>query len=268
MRAAVIFLSLAACFTAWGPPAMSQEPPREVRIAAGEWPPYISAAGSGIFIDIITQAYEHAGYVAHTCVLPWQRAVSKVTDGSMDVLLAVYDSPRNRQRYTLSSGLLRIDSMFAVLAGSPAGAPGPTAAHTLGVVNDSMFGPELLRRGFSRVEQAPDEDSNMKKLLTGRVDAILDTEATLLESLNRLSAVEQQGIRLLCPPFASRPVFAALLATNDRSTQLLAALEEGLAIMHRDGCYDRIRLRYGLTPNAIANLPRPPAPRRVQASGL
>ncbi|MFV0423694.1 substrate-binding periplasmic protein [Oleidesulfovibrio sp.] len=185
-----ILLLLLCCSALWAAPAAAKQNHPTVHIAASEWPPYINNTpdSPGVVVEIVSTAFKQAGYAPRIHVLPWHRAVSKIEDGSMDVLLAVYDSKRNRERYLLSSGLLRIDSLFATLDGSEAARSGPRKHHKVSVVKDSLLDKDLRKEEYEHVEIAPDAPSNMKKLLTERVDMILDTEATILEAIKQLPA--------------------------------------------------------------------------------
>jgi len=72
--------------------AGQDDAPETLRLAVGEWPPYISeeAPGGGPFLDRAVRVFEAAGYDVTIAWMPWNRALEMTRQGVYDATLPWY----------------------------------------------------------------------------------------------------------------------------------------------------------------------------------
>jgi polar amino acid transport system substrate-binding protein len=76
-----------------------------VRLAVGEWPPYIteSAPDGGPFLDRAVDVFEAAGYRVVIDWMPWNRALELTRQGIYDATLPWYDTEGRRKAFAYAS---------------------------------------------------------------------------------------------------------------------------------------------------------------------
>ncbi|MDI3338850.1 hypothetical protein QKW60_20765 [Defluviimonas aestuarii] len=155
-----------------------------VVITTLEWPPYTSAElpKGGATTEVVRQAFAAAGLETEVRVLPWKRAISDAKD---DVTVAAY-YPGYHCRHV--EGFVASDSIgtgplgFAENVDAPVewvsiddiGEQKLKVGTVLGYANTDEFD-EKAGTGWVRAIPAPDDVTNLRKLMLKRIDmAVID----------------------------------------------------------------------------------------------
>ncbi|HEU4845231.1 MAG TPA: extracellular solute-binding protein [Burkholderiaceae bacterium] len=255
MNEAKRYWRLARCLLAWtcAAPAWSQQ---QLTLAAAEQPPYVGQAlpDGGYVTELVTEALRRRGYQVRVVFYPWARAVALAVSGQVDGVMPVDRAFPAAAGLVYSAGfpgasigLIKLKSVHAppgTLSDVLAAAVKPGQRYGVGAVRGGMG--HVDPGGPAELEMAGDDLRNLDKLAAGRLrysvidrysaaDLIVGQRPHLIGKFDFVSAPEQVG------------QFAVALSTRaGQYRQALAAFNQGLAEMVRDGSVDRIRDRHGL----------------------
>lgn len=220
-----------------------------VRLAASEFPPYMSAAlpGGGVSCQIAMEGFRAAGLDCLLEFRPWARAMSEFLAGQFDGLIATWWTPERAQQMAFSPEL-GVVNRFGFMARADRLRPVDDLARLkdllIGTVN-GYANPERFERAGLRQEKALDDLSNLRKLLIGRVDLALIDKGVAHHLLRTQLAAEARQLRWLEPEVGEYKQYVALhRAGEHRGMQMQAALTEGMARLRSSGALARL-LRQG-----------------------
>ncbi len=183
---------------------------QSVTVNTLEWPPYTSEVlpKGGATTDIVGQAFKAAGMQADVAYLPWKRAISMAKD---DAKVAAYFPGyhcRHVEGFIASNPVGNGPLGFAQHVNAPVswnsiddiGEQKLKVGTVLGYTNTTEFD-EKAGTGWVRSIPAPDDVTNLRKLLRQRIDiAVIDklvlayflaTEPTLVGEADKLQFNER-----------------------------------------------------------------------------
>ncbi|MBK8157359.1 MAG: transporter substrate-binding domain-containing protein [Rhodospirillaceae bacterium] len=227
-----------------------------VRLRADYWCPYNCDPGEkypGYMIEIAQRAMARLGIVVDYQLMPWDRAMSEVRDGRIDGAVGAtaleadglilsdplgmdadcfFVTPQSRWRYD------GIESLHGVLIGAASGYThdeGPIDAYI--AANDRPQG---------RVTTTTGDDAslrNIRLLLVGRVDVILDSRSVVA-----MEAARQGQAKNLVTAgcLEALPIHIALSPRNKDAARLVGALREEVGELRKSGRLAKIMGHYGL----------------------
>ena len=222
-----------------------------VLAAADTWPTAYLLAGkpTGMLVDLVTEAFRRAGDSVEVELMPWARCLREAETGDVDGVFSSFKLPE-RQRFLAFSkeALTKQVIVFFARSESTLSFNGDLAAMRdvkIGVISGASYGEkfdsavkdEVLRN----VEQTNSIESNLQKLVFGRVDLIPSYRNVVLDTARRLQLLAQ--IREMSPPIESVPTYLAFTKARDLSKPS-DDFDEAIASMKQDGTYDRIIGRY------------------------
>ena len=176
-----------AALAAWLSLGLCCAPARaaDYKLSTLEWAPYTGASlpGLGLVSTTIADAMKIAGYSVEVQFFPWSRAVRLVdTDPAFTGFFPAYYSRERAARYLYSDPVGRSQVVFLERSGDPVKwqSYDDLQGQRIGVVRGFVNTEELDTRIASKVllsEEAPDDRSNILKLVAGRVDlAVVDLQ--------------------------------------------------------------------------------------------
>lgn len=190
-----------------------------LHIVMTEWAPYTSSSmpDQGALAEMTEIAFRLQGFEVRFSIVPWQRALDMMERQEADALLPVYTSKRNESRYYLSDSLLAVDSVFVRLKDMeiPYRKLDDLTAWRIGVVKDTSYAAALKKLGPFIVEEAPHELLNYRKLVTGRIELMLDTRETIERMMDNLPESERQPIVYMEPPYHTKTLHLAFQPTEE-----------------------------------------------------
>ena len=227
-----------------------------VRLRADYWCPYNCDPGEeypGYMIEIARRAMERLGLETDYQLMPWDRAMSEVRDGRIDGAVGAtaleadglvlsdplgldtdcfFVTPQSDWRFK------GIDSLTGVLLGAVSGYThdeGPIDAYI--VTHDRPHG---------RVTTTTGDDAssrNIRLLLVGRVDVILDSKAVVAMEAARQGQAKNI---VMAGCLEALPLHIAFSPKYPDSAKLVGALREEVAELRRSGRLAEILGHYGL----------------------
>ena len=227
-----------------------------ITIRADSWCPFTCEPGTdtpGYLIEIATRVFEAAGHKVDYQFLPWPRAVSEVRAGQFTAIAGggVADTPD----FVLSKSMGDVTTTLAVRKGETFEYSGPDSlsGYRLGAVTGVISWGGGLDEYIAKNKDNPDrvdltggEDPyavNLRKLLVGRVDVVVDVAAVLKWLARRMNASDEiEFIPVLREP----DVYIAFSPANKKSAEYAAILDRGVERLRASGELDEIMAHYGL----------------------
>jgi len=222
-----------------------------VLAAADTWPTAYLVDGrpTGMLVDLVTEAYRRAGHSVEVKLMPWARCLEEAETGKVDGVFSSFKLPERERFLAFSKEALttQVIAFFARLK-STQSFDGDLAALRdvkIGVITGTSYGEQFdaaVRDGVLRnVEQTNSIESNLKKLVFGRVDLVPSYRYVALDTARRLELLAQ--IREMSPPVDAVPTYLAFTKVRDLS-KWSEEFDAAMASMKQDGTYDRIIARY------------------------
>ena len=227
-----------------------------VSLRADIWCPYNCAAGSdhpGYAVEIAQAVFNAAGFDVDYQLLNWTRSIDEVRQGAADAVIGAYstdvagfvlpDEPIGRGRVGFAA---RQASAFHYTG------PQSLVGRRLGIVASYDFPGALgdylhtLRGDKSRIQYMSGERAlakNLLKLISGRVDLVLDDARVLERLINELQLQDQVTFT---EDRTSLPVYIAFSPASPNSARYARILSAGIVRLRASGQLAAILARYGL----------------------
>ena len=229
-----------------------------IRLRADEWFPMNGKPASeqpGYMIEIARTIWEEAGHQVEYRLMPWERAIDKTRQGRAECIVGAYheDAP-DFVFPQLTLGL--DDNHFYVLAANPWRFRAIADLNTvrLGVIGGYAYDNGELDAYIEQnqhngarlqiVRSGKALQQNIRKLLTQRIDALVESPAVMQAQLKQMelseSVISAGMIGKQTPLYiACSPVIPAV-------SEYLQQLDAGLKRLRNDGRLEAILNRYGL----------------------
>lgn len=228
-----------------------------ITLVADEWPPFNGKPGSrreGYIVDIARKVFEGHGYTVVYTLAPWTRAVEMTRTGEADGAIGASKADAAGCVFPREE-LARNTLAFYVRKGTPWRYRGPASIQevTLGTIAGYDYRPWLLeyieanRDDSARVQVlhgAEPLKRNLTKLMSGRVQAVVDTEAAIRFVAKEMGILDQ----LDCAGYGDEPayIYIAFSPKKAESASFAEMLSQGIIALRANGDLRQILERYGL----------------------
>lgn len=228
-----------------------------VILAADAWPPFNGTAGEepeGYMIDIAREIFSEAGFSIRYVNTSWNRAIYGSVKGDFDGAVGASRSDGKGLVFP-NQELGRNYLAFYVKKGNPWQFSGIESLKnvSIGVIESYDYRPWLTeyvkdnRNNPFLVQSLTGDralERNIEKLITGRVDVIVDNEASIryvAKSRGKLDFIE-------CAGYGEQPAFIYIAFTpaSPRGRKLADILSSGIETMRRNGRLQEILDNYGI----------------------
>ncbi|RZL36380.1 MAG: transporter substrate-binding domain-containing protein [Rubrivivax sp.] len=155
----------------------------------------------GVCVEMARRAFAAAGWTLEVeAVGPWARCQALVERGDVDVMACAFDNPRRREyAWVVEPAMARNEAALFVRRDSPLrfDSWNDLAGLRVGVGRGVSFGAEVDRQlaQHAQVDNALSEDLNLRKLMLGRLDAVVTAREAGLQLLRALGC--EQEVRML-----------------------------------------------------------------------
>jgi polar amino acid transport system substrate-binding protein len=194
----------------------------------------------GAGADQVHLMFQRAGIDYRMQMLPWARAYSMATSQPMT---CIYATNHTQERDKLFKWIEPLGGGRVVLmrrAGSDTKPRDLEEAKdfSVGVQRGDYAADYLAKQGFRKLDLASDFSETLKKLLGGRIDLAMTSEAAYLAELAKGQPLEV----VMTMPAA----IYALACSLDVPDDIVNRLQEQLNLLIADGSQDRIYMQYGM----------------------
>lgn len=210
-------------------------------------PPYqfLDVAGkpAGYACDLVRELQRRTRNADPIEVVPWIRGYVKLQSDPNILLFAIARTRDRDPRFHWVGPIADNRYAFYVKAGSRTTIRNLADArklHLIGVYKEDVRDQYLTAEGFTNLDRSLDALTPFKKLLSGRIDALVTSRQSLPE-LCRMAGAQRQDLREAFP-FLSVQMYLAFSKTTPAPT--VKAWAEALEGMKRDGSFERIFRKY------------------------
>jgi polar amino acid transport system substrate-binding protein len=227
-------------------------------IAADAWCPVNCAAIDphvGIGIDLARRVFEPLGYEVRYVIMSWSRALEEVRAGRVDAVVGANHSddptlllPQTPILHITDDFYVRRDSAL-IFSGFES-----LKGQRLGVIHDYGYALQLKvflaahRRTPAMVQEVSGNDAlrqNIRKLLAGRIDVLVESGPVMDYTLRRQGLTEK--IKHIGGVLQG-DVYLAFSPAHPDSKRRAAAYDRGIAELRKTGALSALYGVYGLQP--------------------
>lgn len=233
-------------------------------VRADYWYPLNGTPGSerpGFAIEILRRIFSPHGIQLDYQLADWNRSLEMVREGRIHCVVGAYKAEAPELRYPRTP-LARDVAAFYVRADSDWRYQGTEslAGVSLGLVAGYGYGHRLddyimRHRGDSRLHFMHGQDPlrrNLKKLMRGRVDVLVASPFVMASLLKRMELQEQ--VREAGRSGHKMPLYLACSPEYEAVDEHLRLFDEGMARLREHGVLAEIYRRYGIGPEAQAEM--------------
>ena len=228
-----------------------------ITLVADAWCPFNCAANGehpGLMVETAREVFAAAGHDVLYVEVPWSRAIKQVREGRATAVLGAVH--REVPDFVFPQEPLGVVSnAFFVRAGEHWKYDGPQslAGLRLGVVQDYDYGGELQdyidghANDPGHVQFALGEDplaTNIHKLLRGRIDVVVATEAVGRWAIRTLGV--ENWVAVAGDDGSELELFIAFSPALDESPEYARLLDEGVRRLRASGRLAEILAAYGI----------------------
>jgi polar amino acid transport system substrate-binding protein len=233
-------------------PCAAEEQP--LRLATLEYPPYITnteRGAQGLVVDVVNMAFSRIGQPIQIEFFPVARGQVRLLNGQADAFFSIKKTQEREQTMLFTQrALMSQDYVFFVRKDSPwrfSGSFDSLADASIGVVGatsyGSLFDTAVQAGVFKKLEPVTSHETNFRKLLARRIDAVICSRLVGLYYLDLLNGLGDVDIR---GPVVET-TFSYLVFTKQRDfTALSRQFDQALDAMEHDGSLKRLINAYTL----------------------
>ncbi len=260
----IIFgLIIAMFLLSFGTVGAEEQP---IVLATTQWPPYTGhdLKAEGYASEIVTQAFQRAGYKVIIKYYPWPDALEAARTGQLDGLFPIYHETARESDFLFPDALAKSPLGLFKRTALPGKTPlGMTKSlsdikypvdprvdreaalmglkdYSFGIVTGYANPPVFETEGFNVVKAVNDRE-NMENLMEDRVDlAVMDRRVGRF-LIREYHLWRKDQVAFMAPPLAMRSLFVAISRKTAEPSVKVQAFNRGLDALKADGVLERIR---------------------------
>lgn len=206
-----------------------------------------SLATGGQIVELLNEAFGRIdGVSLEIRILPWARCIQEAKTGRKDGIAKLFKTDERAQFMAFSSEplVLEVTRFFYLEEKFPDGlrwdALADLSEYRVGIAEGSSYGAiadEAIRSGVLKTEAVAADLQNMKKLLAGRLDLVLNDER--LGAIHARDAGGEGRIKVSEQAVCEEGVYLGLSQASDAVT-IMPTIDRVLAELREEGVADRI----------------------------
>jgi polar amino acid transport system substrate-binding protein len=238
---------------------------REWTVITENRPPYNyieKTRVTGSSVEVVRELLRRLGIKSKIQIMPWARGYTRLKEQRDVALFSTVFTPERKDLFRWVGPICRVTSGFYARRGSgvhPASLEDAAKVRRIATYREDVFESELRNLGFSNLESSNSPTSNLKKLISGRVDLWLHDNigsSRIAEAIG----VDPEAIEMVLP-FRSYDLFIAL--SGETPLTVVAKWQAALDGMRRDGTLERISLKWLPAEALPGKTPAAPAPLKI-----
>jgi polar amino acid transport system substrate-binding protein len=221
---------------------------KTIRLTNGEWQPYLSqdVPHHGFASHIVTEAFALVGVEVKYGFFPWKRSYKIAKEGTWDGTAVWVDSDERREDFFYSDAVVPSISVFFHLkdSGFDWDSYEDLTDVRIGGTSQYTYGEEFEAAeaaGIIKTRRAPNDETNLKKLLKGRIDVFPGDVMVTYAQIRDTFSPEDAALFTHHPKaIHENPMHLLLSRKVAESEAMLERFNDGLRQLKASGRYDQI----------------------------
>ncbi len=229
-----------------------------LRIFTEEFPPFSSSGANGQATgqstDVVNAILTRLNQKAEIEILPWSEGYSRAIAGPRTALYSTGRTDEREHLFKWVGPIGSFDYMLYARNGSGLKINSLEAAKKagmIGVVKDDARHQFLLQNRFDTIMTCDTDAGCLHDLIAGKTDLWLGSTA------NTAAVAQKEGISITSfrEVYPVRTVEMYIAFSNDTPDSVITSWQDALDAMKRDGTFDSIRQKYGISTAAVTEVP-------------
>ncbi len=182
-----------------------------VTLATLNWKPYVSEelSNGGFTTEIVSRAFQRAGYRVEVHFMPWIRVLAEVKKGAFDAMYPAYHSERRSRVYALSNPIANGPLVLCKRSDRPIeyASLDDLKPYKIGVVRGYVNTPAFDAADYLDKRLVNSDKQNLLKVLTGRIDLAVIDKYTALQIIETSIPKAEGKLDFLEPPLQVKPLY-------------------------------------------------------------
>ncbi|MBV8047123.1 MAG: transporter substrate-binding domain-containing protein [Paludibacterium sp.] len=219
-----------------------------VVLSNDEYPPYVSERlpGFGVLSRVVTEAFKLQNVQVRYVFFPNNRTLQSARTGAVDGSLGWAKTPERQRDLLYTDPVMNLRMVFFQRKDHPVKWQQlrDLAGYRIGATTGNTYSDEfaqLQQAGVLKVETAPDDVANFRKLMAGHLDLFpIDAEVGAMLLMQAFSAGQRQQIEMQGTPFWSAPMHVVIWKGQPQAAELVRRFNLGLQQLRRTGEFNRL----------------------------
>jgi len=198
----------------------------------------------GVAVALIQEIQKRAGDNSEIQVVPWARGYEAVQQDANTALFSTTRTPERERKFKWVGPLAGDTWIFVLKKGSPATINSLEDAKKLravGVYVNDAKEEYLKKMGFTNLAAVSNDESNVQKLVGGRIDAWFTSEETM-------KAFDGKNGASLATAFSAQRTTQYVAFSLKTDDAIVLKWQQAFDSMVKDGTYAAIHRKYGTLP--------------------
>lgn len=220
-----------------------------INLVTEDYPPYgfiENGELTGIAVELVKELFKRVDVPVEINLLPWTRALKMAELGEADGIFTTFFSAERAEYLQYVKEPLAFEAQYIYYRASDKLDLGDSitslSKYKIGIVQDYFLGDVFEKakaEGVLRVEENTDLETNIQKLLDGKIDIMIDHHYSTMYRLKRLGLLEK--IKESPKPFRNPESLHLCFSRKGKvEADLIERIQEALVDMKKDGTYQSI----------------------------
>jgi polar amino acid transport system substrate-binding protein len=216
-----------------------------ITMTNGEWAPYMSQKlkHDGFVSDLVVQAFKKEGVDVKWVFLPWKRAFEEAKSGKYAGSAIWGKTDERAKDFLFTKGVVTLKNVFFIKKGSNFSwnTIDDLKNKKLGGIIGYAYGggiDKAEKAGIIKINRIGNNAGNYKKLVAGRLDAVLDAVQVGYTTARQAGVGDQ--VEPYKKPFESREYSVIISKKTPNAAKLVETFNKGLDALKASGEYDAI----------------------------
>jgi polar amino acid transport system substrate-binding protein len=224
---------------------------KNINITCLNWTPYvdIDSEGGGVATEIVKNAFSIAGISTSVHILPWKRGLLKVQNGEIEAnYCAWYGEERNRD-FTFSRPFLTNKIVFVKQRNRLISWKSikDLQDFKFAVIDTAVYSEEFDNASYLDKYSISGPGQGIQMVSSGRVDLAPMDAGHALNWISNNKSLLPNSVDLAEKPLSKNPLHIIVSRNLKNHREIIEAFNKGLAASMRDGTYDRILKKHGMS---------------------
>jgi polar amino acid transport system substrate-binding protein len=201
----------------------------------------------GYIVAISQAAMEKVGYKVNVEYMPWARASQEViTDGTHNAIIGPGYTEERAKTIIFTEPVTTYHTMLFALKGKEItySKYEDLKSYTIGMIKAQAINTEFDGASYLKKEIGDTPEANIKKLLAGRIDLLIDNKEALEGEVKAGFPNDVGKLVAIEPPLLEKKIYCGFSKKFPESEQMTKDFNSGLKIITDDGTVKKLMEQY------------------------